>query len=565
MMLATLRLMRPAWRRLLGATGLATLATASAVTLLAVSAWLITRAAFMPPVLTLMVAIVAVRALGIGRAVFRYAERLVAHDAALRALIEVRVRLYRVLEALAPATFWRKGDLLQRLSADVDVLADLLIRGLLPAASSGIVLIAGVAALLFLLPSAALVLAVGLLVAVAVAAGLSVSGARSEAELDLLRAKRQVVVTETLLSSSDPALLLNSSWRHQLAQLDDREERLAARLGRGSGAAAGVAMAAMAAAVGLNWWLAAHAAVSGEAVAVVVLLPLALTEVLTAFPAALAQIQRGRLAAARLFEVLDTPLAADGAGVDQGRLEPPISIALRDLTVRWPGMDRPAVTGLDLDLSPGRRVALVGRSGSGKSSVLAALLGFVAPASGRLELNGTDYAHLAGERVRHTVSLCDQQAYLFDSSILENVRLARAGATDAEVRAAVDAALLGDWVDSLPDGVNTRVGHLGTLVSGGQRQRIAFARALLANRPVLLLDEPTAGLDGSTGRALISDMLDAATGVTIVLVTHEVTQLTGFDEIVVLDEGLVIRRGSYLQLFGELNSIEPEIGEDCSR
>ena len=206
-----LLLVRPAWGRLLGAVGLAALSLACGVALLAVSAWLITRAAFMPPVLTLMVAIVGVRTFGIGRAVFRYLERLVAHDAALRALVDIRVRLYRPLEQLAPAVYWRSGDLLQRLSSDVDAVADVLIRGWVPVLSAGLVLLASIGLLLLLLPAAALITGLALLLAVLVALLAAVRRARLSTGLADQRAERVAVVTEAVQAASDPAVLVGQA------------------------------------------------------------------------------------------------------------------------------------------------------------------------------------------------------------------------------------------------------------------------------------------------------------------------------------------------------------------
>jgi ATP-binding cassette subfamily C protein CydC len=601
-MLAVLRLVRPAWRKLLAAVALSTLATASGVALLAVSAWLITRAAGMPAVLTLMVAIVGVRTFGIGRAVFRYSERLVAHDAALRALIEVRVQLYRALERLAPARYWGTGDLLQRLSADVDALADLFIRGWVPLASSLLVLAGAIAVLAVLLPAAGLLVLIAVLVAIVVAAVGAARSAALESELARLQAQRVGVVTETVQASSDPAVLLGSGWSAELEAVDSDEERVAGALGRWAGAAGAVAVGTLGVAVAGSWMMGRSAGVSGETLAVLVLLPLALTDVTLLFPGALSQWQRGRLAARRIFEVRDAardevrepsppagpdaargpspaagpvtravtglvsesvtgsiadvatvptaegapgpiPDPASGRIADPvtvptaGRSGGPVEVRVRDLTVQWPGSTRPAISGVDLDLRPGRRIAVVGESGSGKSTLLAALLGFAPLTAGSIEVDGVPNT-VASRRA--AMSLCDQQAYLFDSSILENVRLARAAASDDEVLAALRSAQLGDWIDALPKGARTRVGHLGAMVSGGQRQRIAFARALLADRPILLLDEPTASLDQQTGRALTSEMLDVGPDVCVVLVTHELDQLQGFDEVLTLSNGIAV-------------------------
>ncbi|WP_111767959.1 thiol reductant ABC exporter subunit CydC [Nakamurella deserti] len=524
-MIAVLRMVRPAWRRLGWALVLAVLSTAAGVALLAVSAWLITRAAGMPPVLTLMVAIVGVRAFGIGRAVFRYSERLVAHDAALRALVEVRVRLYAGLERVAPQTFWGTGDLLRRVTADVDAVGDLILRGWLPLVSGTVVLAGAVGLLALLSPAAALAVLAAALIALVVSVVAARRSVALEAAVEELQSTRTRIVTETLQAASDPEVLLDD-WRDGLDRTDRHEERLAAALGRWSGAASAATVAAFGLAVTASWWLGERAGVGGEALAVVVLLPLALTDVALTLPVALTALVRGRAAAGRLLEVIGSgEVVADVPAVR------PTSIDVRGLTVQWPGRDEPVVEDVDLRLRPGRRIAVVGPSGSGKSTLLAALLGFAPVTGGTIEVDGATDGHAAR---RTAMSLCDQQAYLFDSTIAENVRLARADATDAEVAAALHAARLGDWIAGLPAGMHTRVGHLGAMISGGQRQRVAFARALLAGRPYLLLDEPTAGLDAATGRRLIDDMLAASAEVCVVLVTHDRDLLAGFDEVLTL-------------------------------
>jgi ATP-binding cassette, subfamily C, bacterial CydC len=542
-----LLLVRPAWSRLAGAVGLATLSLACGVALLAVSAWLITRAAFMPPVLTLMVAIVGVRAFGIGRGVFRYLERLVAHDAALRSLVDIRVRLYRPLEQLAPAVYWRSGDLLQRLSADVDAIADVLIRGWVPVLSAGIVLAGSVGVLVWLLPAAGLVGGIAVVIAATVALLAARRRARLSTDLADRRSERVAVVTETVQATADPAVLVDGRWRARLAAVDVTEFRLAGRIGSWDGLAAAVGVLATGGAALGCWLVGRDAGLSGETLTVVTLLPLALLDVVAMLPAAFDHLQRADRLSARLAELLDAGTAEEPSPVAP---EPPVLVTVRDLAVSWPGRDVPALTGVDLDLAPGRRIAVVGPSGSGKSTLLDALLGF-APSTGILLLNGEPDPH--ADR-RAAMSLCDQEAYLFDSTVAENVRLARAGARDDEVGDALRRARLGPWIDALPDGMNTRVGHLGTMVSGGQRQRIAYARALLADRPILLLDEPTAGLDAETGAALVADLLDVGSEVCVVLVTHETALLDGFDQVLTLGRGKPVAIG---------HAESPKTGDDA--
>ena len=558
-------LLRPAWARLLAATFAAAAASGCAVALMATSAWLIVRAAQHPPILSLMVAIVAVRAFGIGRGVLRYVERLVSHDAAFAALGDVRVRVYRRLERLAPAGLpaWRRGDLLGRLVTDVDEMQDLALRGLLPIASAAIVFAATVGLAIALLPVAGLVLAVALTLAGVLTPWLWVRATRAtEERLTGERAERTATVVEVLDASTDLlACGAAGQWLSRVEALERRLTRRTTRSARLAGAGVGISVLAVAAAVWGTLLVAVpavqHGSLSGPTLAVLVLTPLALAELVQALPLAAQQLQRVRGSAARVLAVLDAP-----DPVHEPELPRPLPAAaataphiqVHGLQVCWPGRDTPALDRVSLDLPPGRRVAVVGASGAGKSTLLAALLRFVDPTGGGITIQGADTRTLDGDAVRSLMALCDQDAYLFDSSIAENVRLARPDTTDAQVADALRRARLTSWIDELPDGIQTRVGEHGALVSGGQRQRIALARALLADRPVLLLDEPTAGLDEPTAAGLITDLLAAGSGRTTVLVTHRLAGLDAVDEIIVLDGGHVVERGSHRELISRAGS-----------
>ena len=197
--------------------------------------------------------------------------------------------------------------------------------------------------------------------------------------------------------------------------------------------------------------------------------------------------------------------------------------------------ESPALSSFDLRLEPGRRIALVGPSGAGKTTVTNLLLRFLDPEEGRVTLAGHDIRDLRQNDVRRTFALAGQNAYVFNSTIRANLSLARPGATDAELEDALHRASLGDWVASLPDGLETRVGEEGTELSGGQRQRLTVARALLSEAPVLVLDEPTAHLDPETAEVLVRDVLAAAGDRSILLITHRPEGLDLVDEIVELD------------------------------
>ncbi|WP_116427562.1 thiol reductant ABC exporter subunit CydD [Streptomyces spongiicola] len=542
--------------RLATALLLGSLALGSAVGLLAVSGWLISRASEQPPVLHLMVAVTATRAFGIGRAVFRYTERLVSHDAVLRMLAELRVGVYRRLERIAPAGLsrTRRGDLLSRLVADVDALQDYWLRWLLPAGAALVVGAASVGFTAWLLPEAGAVLAVGLLTAgVAVPVLSGAVARRSERRLAPARGALTTQVVDLLRGTAE--LTVTGALARRAAAVREADRTLTRIAGRTATATAlGGGLSAVA--CGLTVAFAAYAGVAavhsgrieGVELAVVVLAPLAAFEAVVGLPSAVQYRQRARRSAQRVFEVLDTPVPVGEPPRPAPAPASTFPLEVRGLTVRHAGGGRDALSGFDLTLTAGRRVAVVGASGSGKTTLAQALLRFVDARAGTYTIGGTDATSLDGDTVRRRVGLCAQDAHLFDSSIRENLRLARTDASEEELRAALASARLLEWADSLPDGLDTLVGEHGARLSGGQRQRLALARALLADFPVLLLDEPAEHLDLATADALTADLLAATEGRTTVLITHRLRGLHEVDEVLVLDGGRTVQRGPFAEL-----------------
>ncbi|WP_030988796.1 thiol reductant ABC exporter subunit CydD [Streptomyces sp. NRRL S-1813] len=541
---------------------LGSLALGSAVGLMATSGWLISRAAQQPPVLYLMVAVTATRAFGIGRAVFRYAERLVAHDAVFRMLADVRVAVFRRLERLAPAGLKERsrGDLLSRLVADVDAGQDYFLRWLLPAGAAVLVGAGAVGFTGWLLPEAGAILAVGLLLA---GVGVPVlSGAlarRAERQVAPARGRLATRVVDVLTGTAELTVAGALRARTDAVRRADRDlTRIAARSATVAGTGAGLSAllcgltVAAAAVAGVQ---AVHAGrLTGVALAVVVLTPLAAFEAVAGLPLAVQYRRRTRHAAERVFEVLDAPVPVQEPATPADAPEAPFPLAVRDLTARHPGQDRPALDGVGFTLTAGRRLAVVGPSGSGKTTLAQVLLRFLDREAGTYTLAGTDAQAVDGDAVRRLVGLCAQDAHLFDSSLRENLKLARRGRRDAagdgdqDLWDALIRARLADWVRGLPDGLDTMVGEHGARLSGGQRQRLALARALLAEFPVLVLDEPAEHLDLATADALTADLLAATEGRTTVLITHRLTGLDAVDEVLVLDQGRAVQRGSYTEL-----------------
>ncbi|MFF1517162.1 thiol reductant ABC exporter subunit CydD [Streptomyces sp. NPDC058305] len=548
---------------------LGSLALGSAVGLMATSGWLISRASEHPPVLYLMVAVTATRAFGIGRAVFRYAERLVSHDAVLRMLADTRVAVYRRLERLAPAGLrtTRRGDLLSRLVADVDALQDYWLRWLLPAGAAVMVSAVSVGFTAWLLPEAAAALAVGLLAA---GAGVPlVTGAvarRAERRLAPARGALATQVADLLTGTAELTVAgalpaRTAETRRADGVLTRISSRAATATALGDGLTALVCGLTVAATALVGAQAVAAGRLDGVLMAVVVLTPLAAFEAVMGLPLAVQYRQRVHKSAERVYEVLDAPDPVREPERPRQAPASPFPLRLEGVRARHAGQHRDALAGLDLTLDEGRRVAVVGTSGAGKTTLAQVLLRFLDAEAGTYTLGGVDAYGMDGDSVRRLVGLCAQDAHLFDSTVRENLLLARKDATEAGLRDALGRARLIDWVDGLPDGLDTLIGEHGARLSGGQRQRLALARALLADFPVLVLDEPAEHLDLATADALTADLLAATEGRTTLLITHRLAGLDAVDEVIVLADGAVVQRGA----FADLSAVEGPLREMVER
>ncbi|MEU1398789.1 thiol reductant ABC exporter subunit CydC [Micromonospora zamorensis] len=547
---AVLRLARPYLGRLVGAGLLAAATEFAGLALMATATWLLMSAAGQPPLDRLTVAIVAVRALAISRGVFRYTERLAGHDAVLRMITDVRARVFATLAARRGAAH-RSGDVLSRLVSDVEAVQDLLLRVLVPGSAAALVgvLAVGVAALIS--PPAAGALAVGLLVAgVALPALATAVTRRSASQVAPLRGALATDAIDLTHGAADLAAFgATDVTLRAAAQRARRLARLERRLAATGFAvdAAGVLTAGLTAAAVVLAALAAD--VSGVLVGVLAVGALAAVEVTLALVTAARQWTQLRPGLARVADLLDarTPASPPTAGMTD--LVGPHELRFVDVTVRYRAGAAPALDGVSLDLPPGRRIAVVGPSGAGKSTLAAVLTGTVQPVSGRVTLDGHDLSAYAEEALPRAVGGLLAEAYVFHATVRENLLLGWAGADEEALTAATAAAGLLDWVRAQPAGWDTLVGEEGGQLSGGQRQRLALARALLAAPPVLVLDEPTEGLDPAAADAVLASTLAATpTGHSVLLISHRLSGLAELDEIVVLDGGRVIQRGRHADL-----------------
>ena len=542
-----LRIARLPRARLVASVALGSLSVLLGVGLMSLAGYVISRAAEHPPILSLTVAIVAVRACGIGKPVARYFERLERHDLAFHVLARMRVGFYRKIEPLVPGRLpeFRRGDLLAAMVGDIDALQNLFLLGVSPPL---VAIVAGgisVAIAAAFLPSAGLILAVGLLAGgigipalaalVSRRAGARQSAAQGEltAELvDLLRGAPELAV----LGADERAVEAVRAVDEELVHLARRDALVSGLLEGLSVAVAGLTVAGVLV-------ICASATVAGTLdrvmVASLALLAMASFEAVTPLPAA-ARVLSATIASGRRLlaitshapAVVDPPRPAD----------PPRdpTVTLEQVGFGYADGESWELLDVNLRIAPGRTTALVGRSGAGKSTIAALMVRFLDPDAGRIAVGGTDARTLRQDDVRSFVTLDAQDAYLFSTTIRENIRLAKPSADEDAIERALRRAQIWDWIASLPDGADTYVGEEGTLVSGGERRRIALARTFLADAPIVVLDEPTAHLDPETAERLVDDALYATEGRTVLLITHRLEGLDAVDRTVRLSRGRVV-------------------------
>lgn len=522
---------------------LGTLGLGSAIALAATAAWLIARAAQQPPVLYLTVAATSVRLFGIMRALMRYLQRLASHHVALAGMDSLRQNLYDSLSTsrVDRVAGLRRGDLLARTGADVDDVGDLVVKSLLPTCVTAVVGVGTVVGIGMLSPAAAAILAACLLVS-GVVAPLMTMGSARRAELESGAARTDL--SETAMTLMDGAAELQVSGRITAVRdhLDSASSSLARAAGhaaRTSGVAAGIDRLSMGLAVVGALLVGIPETTGGRvaavALAVLVLTPLASFEGTGEMAPAAVQLVRSARAALRIDELLghDAPVPTHPVPAPATGSGP--RLVARDLAIGWPG--GPVVaTGIDLDLGIGRHLAVVGPSGIGKSTLLYTLAGMLPPVSGTVTLDGVDV--WGGDRhdVTAQVTMTAEDAHVFATSVLENLRVARPDLTGDQAVALLGRAGLGAWLRDLPAGLDTIIGSGGTTVSGGERRRLLLARALASPAPLLLLDEPGEHLDPATADSLMESLLgpeDPSRGVLVV--THRLSALTGADTVIVLD------------------------------
>jgi len=523
-----LRLLRPRLPRVLAAIALGVLSLGSALALAGVSAWLITRAWQMPPVLDLSVAVVAVRTLAISRGVLHYCERLATHDTALRAAGTARTQIYRRLARgpAAAAARLHSGELVARVGADVDELADVLVRALVPIGVAAVLAVAATAVVAVISPAAAAVLALCLLIAGVVAPRLAARAAATREEIARQHHARRDASAMLALEHA-PELRVAGALGGVIAQAQRRQRAWGAALDAAARPAA-VAEAMPTAAIGASVLGAVVAgiglapSVAPPTLAVLMLLPLSAFEATTTLPAAAVQLTRSRIAARRLLDLIppDRPSASEPPAAT-----PPARTGRLSAAVRCGHAPTAPSAPVRLDLPPGDRLAVTGPSGSGKTTLLMTLAGLLPPLEGRVLLDGTDLRRFDDDQLPRAVGFFAEDAHVFATTVRDNLLVARGDCRDDELVAALEAVGLGPWLAGLPDGLSTVLTGGAEALSAGQRRRLLLARAVLSPARIVLLDEPTEHLDAADADRILEELLDPGPGLfaadrTVVVATH---------------------------------------------
>jgi thiol reductant ABC exporter CydC subunit len=502
-----------------------------------VAPYLISEATVATGFAAIAVTVTAVRALAIGRAALRYADRSISHAATFRVLTRLRVWLYRSLVPLVPGAH-RDGDLLTRMVSDAETIGGTFARGVLPAVAAVAGALTAVVALGAISPPIGLGAAIALLLGGLAVPRWARAAARAPARDDVeARRRLQTEAADDLAGLAElVAFGAEDDLRTRLDGASSASARARSRLARVRGGAAGAtaALAGLAAlallALGVTELRAG--ALAGVFLAAVPLATLAAFEGLTPVGDAIAELATGRAAAARTVEILDAPTpVADPT--DPLPVPPHPGLELAGIGFAYPG-GRPVLDGLDLALPRGARVGLAGPNGAGKSTTVSLLLRFLEPGGGAYLVDGTDARAYAAGDLRSRFAVVPQDPYLFHGTLRDNLLLADGDAGDDRIAHALGRAGLGGFLGRLPDGLDTPVGEDGWSLSGGERRRVAIARVFLRDAPIVVLDEPTADLDGDTERTVLAAIDEAVGDRTLLVISHRPAPLAIVDRVVEL-------------------------------
>ena len=534
---------------------------AAGIGLLSLSGWFISAAAFAGLSLTsaqmfnIFLPSVGVRFFAILRITSRYAERIVTHETTFRMLENLRTWFYQHLEPLAPARLldFHSGDILNRIVADIESLDNLYLRVLAPSIVAALMSFALLVFLWFFAPYIALVSWLLLFGAgFAVSLAILKIGEQTGRSLALRTATLRVGIVESLQGLAE--LMIYDRSRTHLDAIDHNNRRLIEnqlRMSRIRGMSTALMILLSGTAVLIALYIGAgmvnRQELNGANLALIILALMAAFEAVSPLPNAYLFLGRTREAGRRLLEIIDTQPAV---AYPQQPSAPPqqFDIAFENVGFRYRDSDPEVLSGVNFDLPQGGRLAILGETGAGKTTLLNLLVRFWDPAEGRICIGGTDIRRLREADLRNCIAVVSQQAHMFNASLKDNLLIARPTAGDQDLRIALDAARLLDFVDSLPRGMDTWIGESGKLLSAGQARRLAVARAILKDAPIWVLDEPTEGLDRITEQELIESLLEVTENRTVVLITHRLAALDRMDQVIVLANGRIAEQGPHATL-----------------
>ncbi len=537
---------------------LGVLTVGSNVGLMSLSAWLISAAALHPPLSELQIAIVGVRFFGLARALLRYAERLTSHEVTFRLLARLRGWCYRALEPLAPARLirHRSGDLLNRLVADVEMLEHFYGRAIAPSLVALATAVGTVFFFSYFATELALIALLSFGVAGIVLPLLAWQLGRLPGErLSVQGAALRTALVDGVQGMADLLVFeQDTSYSRKIAQLSQKLSNIQKHVACSAALLDSLLfLVVQSGGIGILTMgviLLEKGEITGVMLASLFLAALSSFEAATALTPAAQTLRANFQAGRRLFEIVDVSWEERRISLCPAISRPfsPPLVEFRNLTFTYAPEDKPVLHNVSLMLSPGSRLAMVGPSGAGKTTLLFLLLRFWQPPPGTIFLNGRDVLECNEDDVRALFGVLPQSPFFFYATIRENLLLACPTASTTDLFWALEQAQLSDFVSCLPKGLDTLIGERGLRLSGGERQRLALARALLTRSPVLILDEPTAHLDTLTERAILESLNRLPRAQSLLLITHRLVALENMDEILVLDDGRIVERGSHADL-----------------
>lgn len=530
----------------LGAAGLG-----ATIALGATAAWLIARASQMPPVLYLEVAVVSVRFFGISKAVFRYLERLASHKLGVSGMTTLRTNLYKTLSYSDTARIasLRRGDILDRMGTDVDNIGDFVVKSLLPAMVATIVGIITVVGISLVDWRAGLFLALGLLLSGLIGPLFTIRATRISQQRE---SQSRAQISEVAMTMVDGAAQITVDGQTQqvlsgLSKLEDQLYEAKDSSAKPAALAEAIDVFGMLMSVIMTAYFGIsavnHQSIPEVMLAVLALTPLSAFEGTAQLGQAAQQLVISATSAVRIMNMLPaqeqvkTPEEDEQSSTPHNRSTSSV-LEAKDLAIGWPGGSVVA-EGINLRLEPGNHLAIVGQSGIGKTTLLYTLAGLLKPVSGSVKIDGVDISSLPRSRAAASFVITPEDAHIFETTILENLRVANGQLSVKEGEELLIEAGLGQWISSLPDGLETELGSGATTISGGERRRILLARAMAAKAPLLALDEPGEHLDPETADALLRDLLNAGNKEQkrgVILVTHRLTPLDQADKVFIMDK-----------------------------